>query len=186
MTTPGATLILSWENPSDIWQTDVYEVRLSRIIGEMSVVLKDVPWGAYEDTECADPLAKYVANYYSSTGSLLVSVPNEHIRRAMRPFETCKILFDFVTDDGFPWRNRQIAIDSVDRSEGSLSKRIVTNQCGKAVAFLMHGACVRLLPFGASHAIEVQIPAKRELTWTELRDLGSKAPVDPRSSIGTF
>jgi hypothetical protein len=150
------------------------------------VEIKDVPWGLYEDVECSDLTAKYAVNYVSSTGSLLATIPNEHVRRTHRPFESCKINFEFVTDDGFPWRNRPILIDSVAHSEGAMSKRVTTNKCGKAAAFLMHGATVRIMPYGAPHAIEVQIPKQRELTWSQLAELGSKAPVDPRSSIGVF
>jgi hypothetical protein len=152
----------------------------------MGVRIKDVPWGYYEDTECANPCAKYAVQYLSSTGSVIVSIDDKYVHRALKPFEICKITFRFHTRDGFAWKNRIITLDEVARSEGRYSKRLVTNGRGFANAFLMPGTRVRILPDGEATALDVAIPDKREITWTELLKYGSKADVDPRFSIGTF
>jgi len=185
--TPGSSLLLSWENPAEIWHTDVREVRLTRTVSTLNgVLIRDVPWGVYEDLECRDPTAHYSAAYISSTGSVLASVPNQDIRRTLRPHEICKIVFEFYTMEALPWRNRTIMVESMAASEGAFRRRLVTNGKGLANIFLMPGSHVRILPDGDPNAVELVVPDQREINWLDLAPLGSKALVDPRSSIGVF
>ena len=186
----AASVILTWEHPTELWMETLRTVDIHTYIGTYRhhhhpfVLARDVPWGCFEDVENGIDRVHYHIRYLDGNGRAVAQVFNDDIRRYENPGNLCRVQFYYTTDDGAPWANRTIEFTSLHGSEGSFYRKIVTNRKGKALIFLKPGAQLRLVLAGAPTAFDLAVPDMRDADQDSLLSCSSPCPIDPRSSIG--
>lgn len=179
------SLILSWENPTELYSPQVLSADLYRARGVEEtanvLVAKDITWGVWEDTENDDPEMFYEVRYVSSNQSLPYRVHGTDITRYRRPAHSCKIEFCLAQPDGSPAAGFSIALSG---NSEAYQKRLLTNNQGKAMLFLVPGQRLRFLVEGEPYAYEVMVPRAKTISWPDLRRyFGSPRPRDARGML---
>lgn len=176
------SLLLSWENPTELFSRPQRAAVVSRWLGQMNpaIVTRDSPWGMCEDTENDDPLARYQVDYVNADGSPAFSVLDRDIRRQRDATTLCRITFELVRADGFPDAGREISASDDAGGSGLYHRTVATNQEGKAFMVFRPGVRLLFRLEGAPMALDVAIPSRPLVTWAELIELGSQVPTDMR------
>lgn len=182
----GSSLILSWENPTDLWNPAGHRCEVWRTLGVMKCVrvADDVTWGFYCDTENGDPAALYHVIYLDSNGAHVAYLPNADIERYAKPETICEISIARTTQIGRPDAGRKIEISDEAGGSGDWRKSIVTNSQGKAVFYAMPNARLLARIDGEMQALDFIVPNVRTATFEQLAAYGSFVDADPRRSIG--
>lgn len=174
------SLILSWENPTDMFSNPPHRVQVVRVLGTMNqvVVSEDSPMGICEDLENDDPSAVYTVNYLSANNGLTLQVSDQDIRRQVLTSALCRIDFAFTLPDGTP--DAGCAIVASDEEGGSFHRTVATTREG--TAFMVFRPSTRLLfrVEGEPMALDVAIPSRTQISWVDLIALGSQVPTDMR------
>lgn len=182
-----AGLILSWENPTELFIPAVRKVTLHRRLGDsLSVLAKsDVTWGVTEDLENSNVDAEYTVIYEGPFGEHMVTVGDKQIERYAKPDKIVRINFAFIRPDGSPDAGKCIEFTDEAAANGQFVRRIVTNSKGVACFFAMPDSELLVRVDGWKYAYHVVIPDKRVIDFDELLDeYGSQADTDPRRNIG--
>ena len=175
------SLILLWENPTDLFSNPPRSVRVTRTLGVMQPVEVDAdsPLGVCEDLENDDVRASYQVDYLSAGDGLIYSVLNQDIRKQRLTAALCRIDFAFTVPDGGPDAGTQIVAS--DESSGGLYHRTVgTNLQGRAFMVFRPGVRLLFRVEGEPMALDVCIPKVPQIDWTDLIRLGSQVPTDMR------
>jgi hypothetical protein len=182
-----AGLILSWENPTELFIPAVRKVTLHRRVGEMlSVLVKsDITWGVTEDLENSDPDAEYTIIYEGPFGEHIVTVGDKQIERYAKPVYITRIDLSFVRPDGSPDAGKCIEFTDEGVANGQFVRRIVTNSKGVAAFYAMPDSQLLVRVDGWKKAYHVVIPDVRTISFDELiKEHGTQADTDPRRIIG--
>ena len=182
-----AGLVLSWENPTDLFAPVVRYATIERRDGDLTsrVIETDATWGVYEDLENDDTLAEYTVIYKGPFGEHLFTVGNNQISRYKTPANICKVTFDLIRQDGSPDAGRVIEFTDESTETGQFVRRVVANAAGKAIFFAMPNSALLVRLSGKAKAHHVGIPDVREISYSNLIALhGSEADADPRRCIG--
>ena len=186
----ASSVILTWEHPAELWMESVRSVDIHTFIGSPHhhhhpfCLGRDVTWGCFEDVENGIDKVHYRVQYLDGNRRNVAQVLNADIRRYANPGNLVRVTFKYCEDDGAPWANRLIEISSLHGSEGSFSRRILTNRKGEALTFFKPGISIRLALGGAPTAFNIAIPDVRDLNQDTILNYSSPAPIDPRSIIG--
>lgn len=186
MSAPGASLILSWDNPTALWDPLAHSCQLWRALKPMvsALVASDITWGVYCDTENSDPAAEYCIKYLDSNGAQVELVLNLDITRYARPASICEITFDREKRDGSPDAGRAICFSNEAGGSGDWTKTIITNSKGKGVFFAMPGNRLLMRVDGDMKALDFVVPDLRKIDYNDLHKYGTFVDTDPRRSIG--
>jgi hypothetical protein len=176
------SLILLWENPTDLFSNPPRSVRVTRTLGSMLpvVVTNDSPLGVCEDLENDDTAASYRVDYMSSNDGLIYSILNADIRRQVLSASLCRINFAFTLPDGGPDAGTEIVASDESGGSERYHRTVGTNLAG--TAFMVFRPGVRLLfrIEGEPMALDVCIPNQPTIAWKDLIGLGSQVPSDMR------
>jgi len=186
MSEPAAPLILSWDNPTALWDPIARTCQIWRALKPMksALVAADVTWGFYADNENSDPDAEYQIMYMDGNNSQVVYVENVDILRYNRPATLCEITFDRTERDGSPDAGREITFSNEAGGSGDWTKTILTNSKGKGVFFAMPGNRLLMRIDGDMTALDFVVPNVRKIDSIDLCKYGSFVDTDPRRSIG--
>ena len=180
------SLILSWENPPELYVPQVLSAELyrARELADKTasvLVAKDITWGVWEDVENSDPELFYEVRYVSSNQARPLWVAGDDVTRYRRPAHSCKIEFCLSQPDGAPAAGFSIAVSG---NSEAYQKRLLTNNLGEAMLFLTPGQRVRFLIDGEPYAYEVAVPKAKTISWPDLRRyFGSPRPRDARGML---
>lgn len=179
-------LILSWENPTDLWNPKAYQCQVWRQVGVTINVLveADATWGYYLDKENADPNALYSLIYVDTNNATVKYVADDDIERYARPPSICEIRFDMVARNGHADAGLEIDFSDEAGGTGDWRKVVLTNSQGHASFFLMPHRRLLLRIEGMKKALDFVVPDQRFIDFPALCKLGTWVPTDPRQSIG--
>ncbi len=186
MAVPGTPLILSWDNPTSLWDPLAHRCQVWRTNVPMKAVLvaDDVTWGFYCDTENGDPAAEYMIMYLDGYGAQVALVLNVDINRFARPANICEITFDRQERDGSPDSGREIVFSNEAGGSGDWTKTVLTNSQGKAIFFAVPNNRMLMRIEGGTQALDFVVPDKRKICYEDLCSYGSFVDIDPRRSVG--
>jgi hypothetical protein len=182
-----AGLILSWENPTELFIPAVRKVTLHRRVGEMLSVLakSDITWGVTEDPENDDVDAEYTIIYEGPFGEHIVTVGDKQIERYAKPASIARIDIELIRPDGAPDAGKCIEFSDEGVANGQFVRRIVTNSKGVAAFYAMPDSQLLVRVDGWKKAYHVVVPDVRTIEFDSLLDeYGTQADIDPRRSIG--
>lgn len=179
-------LILSWENPTELWEPKAYQCQVWRQVGVTLNVLveADATWGYYLDKENSDPNALYSLRYVNQYDATIKYVADDEIERYHRPDDICEIRFDMVAPNGHKDSGLEIEISDEAGGTGEWRKDVVTNSRGHASFFLTPHRRLLLRIDGQKKALDFVVPNLRFISYPELLKYGTLVPTDPRQSIG--
>jgi hypothetical protein len=182
-TTP---LILSWENPTDLWNPIAHKCQVWRQVGVTTnvMVCADATWGYYLDKENSDPTGLYSILYMDGNGSQVNSVLDPDIERYARPDNICEICFEMTQRNGHADSGLEIEVSDEAGGTGDWRKTVLTNSCGKASFFLVPNCRLLLRIDGQKKALDFVVPNLRFVKYPDLFKYGTLVPTDPRQSIG--
>jgi hypothetical protein len=183
----GSSLLLSWENPVDLFVPTVRSATLFRRLHAIgSVVVKeDITWGMTIDTENADETAEYIIIYYGPFGESLYTINNDQIIRYPTPSTICRVDMAFIRPDGSPDTGRMVEFSDENSEIGEFTRRILTNTRGKSAFYCMPNSKLLIRIDGRANAYDVIIPDQRSIKFEDLiSKFGTAVPVDPRRYIG--
>jgi len=179
-------LILSWENPTDLWNPIAHKCQVWRQVGitHNVMVCADSTWGYFLDTENADPSAVYSIIYIDGNGSQVNLIADADIERYARPDTICEIRFEMTQRNGHADSGLEIEVSDEAGGTGDWRKEVLTNSEGKASFFLAPHRRLLLRIDGQKKALDFVVPDVRFISYENLFKYGTLVPTDPRQSIG--
>jgi len=182
-----AGLLLSWENPTELFVPSVRKVTIDRRVGDVVTpdIQTDLTWGVAEDLGNDNVDAEYTIYYTGPFGEHLYTIGDAQILRYPRPPTICKITMEFIRPDGSPDLGRVVEFSDEGTENGQFVRRIVANTSGHAMFFAMPGAQLLVRVDGNRLAYQCVIPNLRDVTLETLfSQYGSQCDADPRRSLG--